>query len=153
MSLQLHKTSIKGAPAVHGREEAECSFAPNVCGLNCGALLQNGLISSEIDSNQTFGWRVGSAPLSTSRLLVAWKIEPPRSGRDIIIASTGGAHRCLIRNPGTLVIFWQRVSKRPIVGLPRRDHWCIEKRAVGLSAVVADPMLATAQRPYSFVRL
>ena len=41
-ALQLHKTSIEGDAAVHGREEAECSFAPDVCGLNCRAVLQNG---------------------------------------------------------------------------------------------------------------
>jgi hypothetical protein len=34
-ALQLHKTSVEGDAAVHGREEAECSFAPYVCGLNC----------------------------------------------------------------------------------------------------------------------
>jgi hypothetical protein len=44
-ALQLHKTSIKGDAAVHGREEAECSFAPNVWGLNCRAILQT--VSSE----------------------------------------------------------------------------------------------------------
>src|SRR5476651_2467277 len=41
-ALQLHKTSIKGDTAVHCREESEGSFAPYVCGLNCGAVLQNG---------------------------------------------------------------------------------------------------------------
>src|SRR3984893_4679514 len=41
-TLQLHKASIKGDATVHGRKEAECSFAPYVCGLNCGAVLQNG---------------------------------------------------------------------------------------------------------------
>jgi len=41
-TLQLNETSIKGDAAVHGREEAECSFAPYVCGLNCRPVLQDG---------------------------------------------------------------------------------------------------------------
>src|ERR1700730_7664647 len=41
-TLQLPKASIKGDATVHGRKEAECSFAPDVCGLNCRAVLQNG---------------------------------------------------------------------------------------------------------------
>ena len=42
-TLQLHKTSIERDPAVHGGEQAECSFATNVCGLDSGAILQDGL--------------------------------------------------------------------------------------------------------------
>src|ERR1700682_4049319 len=41
-ALQLHETSIEGGAAVHGREEAECSLAPDVCGLDCRAVLQDG---------------------------------------------------------------------------------------------------------------
>ena len=40
-TLQLHKTSIKRDPAVRGCEQAEGSFAPNVCGFDCRAVLQN----------------------------------------------------------------------------------------------------------------
>jgi len=33
-ALQLHKTSIEGGAAIHGGEEAERAFAPNVCRLD-----------------------------------------------------------------------------------------------------------------------
>ena len=42
VALQLHKTSIKEDAAVHSHEEAKRSFAPNIRGLNCRAVLQNG---------------------------------------------------------------------------------------------------------------
>ena len=41
-ALQLHKASIEGDAAVHGRKQAECAFAPYVCCFNCGAVLQDG---------------------------------------------------------------------------------------------------------------
>ena len=40
-ALQLNQTPIKRHAAVHGREQAECSFAPDVCGLNGRPVLQN----------------------------------------------------------------------------------------------------------------
>jgi hypothetical protein len=42
VALQLHDASIKGNPAVHCGEEAESSFAPDICGLNRRAVFQNG---------------------------------------------------------------------------------------------------------------
>jgi hypothetical protein len=43
MALELHNASIERDPAVHGGEEAECAFAPDVGGLDCGAILSFGL--------------------------------------------------------------------------------------------------------------
>jgi hypothetical protein len=41
-ALQLHYAPIERDPAVHSREEAECSFTPYVSGLDSRAILQNG---------------------------------------------------------------------------------------------------------------
>ena len=41
MALELRNASIERDPAVHGGEETECAFAPDVGGLDCGAILQN----------------------------------------------------------------------------------------------------------------
>jgi hypothetical protein len=41
-ALHLDKASIKRHPAIHGREEPECSFPPYVCRLDCRAVLQDG---------------------------------------------------------------------------------------------------------------
>ncbi|GAB1715759.1 MAG: hypothetical protein NTAFB05_08010 [Nitrobacter sp.] len=40
--FQLNKTPIERNATIHGREEAECAFAPYVCRLYCRAVLQNG---------------------------------------------------------------------------------------------------------------
>ena len=38
---QLHKTAIEGGTAIHGREETERAFAPNVRSLDRRPVLQN----------------------------------------------------------------------------------------------------------------
>ena len=40
-AFELHDTSVEGDTAVHGGEEPECSFAPDVRGLNRRAIFQN----------------------------------------------------------------------------------------------------------------
>ncbi len=42
VSFELHYAAVEGDSAVHGSEEAECSFAPDIGGLDCGAILQYG---------------------------------------------------------------------------------------------------------------
>jgi hypothetical protein len=42
VALQLHNASIEGHPAVHGREQTERPFAPDIGGFNGRAVFQNG---------------------------------------------------------------------------------------------------------------
>jgi hypothetical protein len=34
-ALQLHETPVKGDATVHGGEQAEGAFTPDICGLDC----------------------------------------------------------------------------------------------------------------------